>query len=508
MVKDYRDDHVPIHGGQDMTAKKPIVGIGRETNEGYVGTDFAAPDVQDYVVAELRYEAPVAFTASHFTAPAVAAPQAGRLNDVLARYGIKRIRSQFGLSASTVGSRVEVAAALPPEPSTARFADRGMDADFIHSGFVQVVPERGRDARAVAEALNRNHAIWKAYVAPRPVPAAVVNGSTAGSRNFEPAQGYLHAPPDGIGAAEVWNLPGAKGNGVTICDIEGNWNRSHEDLPKGIPLLGGTVITDLGWRNHGTAVLGEIVSIPDGKGTVGISHEANAAVHSAVVNGVFNAAAAITNAAAALSAGDVILIELQATGPNGKYVAMQYWDDIFSAIVAVTAKGITVVEAAGNGDENFGLAVFAGTGLQKDSGAIVVGAGIPPTNHFDNDNAYASIGVPRSRIWFSNYGKIVNVQAWGWHVTTLGYGDAQGGGSQNRWYTLRFSGTSSASPIVTGAVACIQGRSKAKNGAPLAPDKVRKILMTTGTPQVGGPGVPVTQRIGPLPNLPKAMRSV
>jgi subtilisin family serine protease len=187
---------------------------------------------------------------------------------------------------------------------------------------------------------------------------------------------------------------------------------------------------------------------------------------------------------------------------------MQYWNDIFSAIVAATANGITVVEAAGNGNENFELAVFAGTGLQKDSGAIVVGAGIPPTNHFDNDDAYASIGVPRSRIWFSNYGKIVNVQAWGWHVTTLGYGDAQGAASQNRWYTLRFSGTSSASPIVTGAVACIQGRSKAKNGAPLAPSEVRKILVATGTRQVAGPGVPVTQRIGPLPNLPKAMQRI
>jgi subtilisin family serine protease len=490
-----------------MPAKKRFAGIGREIDEGYVAGDFEAPDVPDYVVAELRYETPVAYTASRFTAPAPAAPQADQLNDILGSFDIKRIRSQFGLSASTVRSRVDVAAVLPPEPHAAAFADRGMDADFIQSGFVQVVPERAQDARQLAEALNRSDDVWEAHVAPRPVPAAVVNGSGAGSRNFEPAQGYLHSPPDGIGAAEVWNLPGAKGKGVTICDIEGNWNRNHQDLPPGIPLFGGTVIPDIGWRNHGTAVLGEVISIPDVKGTVGISHEANGAVHSAVVNGVFNTAGAITNAAAALSAGDIILIELQATGPNGKFVAMQYWGDIFSAIVAATAKGITVVEAAGNGDEDFELAVFAGTGLQKDSGAIVVGAGIPPTNHFDNDNAYASIGVPRSRIWFSNHGRIVNVQGWGWHVATLGYGDAQGG-AQNRWYTLRFSGTSSASPIVTGAVACLQGRSKAKNGAPLVPSQVRQILMSTGTSQVAGPGVPVTQQIGPLPNLPAAMQQV
>ena len=343
---------------------------------------------------------------------------------------------------------------------------------------------------------------------------AGLSGSAAGTRLFEPAQGYLYSAPVGIGAADVWGLAGAKGRGVTICDIEGAWNTKHEDLPAGISLIGGTMITTLDWRNHGTAVLGEMVSVPNSKGCVGISHEAKAVVHSAVINGVFNLAQALTNATSQLKAGDVILIELQAPGPNNKYVAMQYWDDVFSAIVVATAKGITVVEAAANGNENFDLPIFNNTGLQKDSGAIVVGAGIPPSNALDFDGsggfgpAYQNIGVPRSRIWFSDYGKIVNVQGWGFHVTTLAYGDLQGDASENKWYTLRFSGTSSASPIVTGAVACIQGRSKAKNGAPLSPAKVRQILMNSGTPQEPGPGVPLSQRIGPLPNLAKAMTLV
>ena len=132
----------------------------------------------------------------------------------------------------------------------------------------------------------------------------------------------------------MWSLAGAKGKGVTICDIEGAWNTKHEDLPAGIPLIGGTIIADLGWRNHGTAVLGEMISPPDSKGCVGISHEAKAIVHSAVIDGVFNLAQALTNATAQLSSGDVILIELQATGPNNKYVAMQFWSDIFLAIVS------------------------------------------------------------------------------------------------------------------------------------------------------------------------------
>src|SRR5688572_1557451 len=480
---------------------------GQQTKQGFISTKLEAPDIPDYVVVELRYESPAAFSASKFSAPAAAAPQAESLNNVLAKYDIAALRSHFGMKPAEVKKRTAIAATLPSEPDPEKFAGKGMDTEFIQSGFVQVVPKKSGDVKKIATELNRKNAVWKAFVAPRPVPA-MPSGSTAGSRLFEPAQGYLYTPPDGIGAMEVWKLGGAKGKGITICDIEGNWNRNHEDLPKGIQLIGGTVINDIGWRNHGTAVLGEMVSVSNNKGTVGISHQAKAVVQSAVINGVFNTAGAINNAASVLKAGDAILIELQATGPNGKYVAMQYWADIFSAIKAAVEKGITVVEAAGNGDENFDLAIFNGTGLQKDSGAIVVGAGIPPTNHFDNDNSYASIGVPRSRIWFSNYGKIVNVQAWGWHVTTLGYGDAQGGSSENTWYTLRFSGTSSASPIVTGAVACLQGRARSKNGNPMTPAKVRNILMATGTPQEAGPGVPLTQKIGPQPNLPKAMALV
>jgi subtilisin family serine protease len=480
---------------------------------GFTTERFEAPDLPDYVVAELRYEAPLAFTTSNFVAPAAATDDASRLNNILARFDVASVRPQFGMRRSDVRKRIELAAALPTEPSAEVLKKKGADTEFRQSGFVQIVPKKRADANKLADALNKDKAVWKAYVAPRPVPAGL-NGSAVGTRLFEPAQGYLYSAPNGIGAADVWGLAGAKGKGVTICDIEGAWNRQHEDLPAGIPLIGGTMIADISWRNHGTAVLGEMISIANNRGCVGISHEAKAVVHSAVIGGVFNLAQALTNATARLNKGDVILIELQATGPNGKYVAMQYWSDIFSAIVAATAKGITVVEAAGNGNENFNLPIFKNTGLQKDSGAIIVGAGIPPANFFDFDGgggfgaAYQKIGVPRSRIWFSNYGRIVNVQGWGFHVTTLAYGDLQGDASENKWYTLRFSGTSSASPIVTGAVACLQGRAKAKNGAPMTPARVRKLLIRTGTPQVAGPGVPLAQHIGPLPNLAKAMPRV
>jgi hypothetical protein len=468
------------------------------------------PTTPDYVVVELRHDSQIAYSEQGFAAPAALEPEVSGLNRVLEGYRTKAVSSHFGVPARQVRRRVADA------PSSLRVP---VDGDFAHAGFVQVVPRDPGDAAALARRLNRNPRVWKAFVAPRPVPAGLAFGTRVGSRSFEATQGYLASPPNGIGAMQVWSQRGARGERVRICDIEGNWNLRHEDLPRGLRRLGGTPINDLGWRNHGTAVLGEMISRPGDVGTVGISHRAQGNVHSAIIGGVWNTGGAIRNAARQLRSGDVILIELQGTGPRGRYVAMQYWDDVFSAIRYATAKGVTVVEAAGNGNENFDLRTYQGTGLQKDSGAIVVGAGVPPTNWHDyqgrnpfggGDPAtrYKHIGVPRSRIWFSNYGRIVNVQAWGWHVTTLGYGDAQGGRSENRWYTLHFSGTSSASPIVTGAVACIQGRAKAVRGRPLEPKQVRRLLMRTGTPQEPGPRVPLRQRIGPQPNLPRAMRGI
>ena len=474
------------------------------TEPGFTSPGFFEPKLPDYVIVELRHDSRLAFSAAGFAGPGDTRRRASDLNKVLESFSVKRTESHFGMKRAQIDQRVTAAPASLAEP---------VSAEFAQSGFLQLYPGKDKDALQLAKKLNRYKTVWKAVVAPRPVPAAAPNGTSTVSRNFEPAQGYLNSVPNGIGAKDAWLQFGAKGKGVKICDIEGNWNFKHEDLPN-FTQIGGDLINNLGWKNHGTAVLGEMVAKPGVSGVAGISQAARAVVQAAVINGVWNTAGAIVNATAKLKAGDVILIELQGTGPNGKYVAMQYWDDVFSAIRVATAKGITVVEAAGNGDENFNLSVFNGTGLKKDSGAIVVGAGIPPTNHFDffgNEwgfQKYGLIGKPRSRIWFSNYGKIVNVQAWGWHVTSTGYGDAQGGRSQNRWYTHRFSGTSSASPIVTGAVACIQGHAKAKLGHPLTPAQVRTILRKTGTKQVSGPGVPLSQHIGPQPNLVRALQQI
>ena len=489
--------------------KRKLKKSSKEENVGFVNPGIRPRKLARYVIAELRHDSQVAYAPSGFAGPAAVERSLRGLNQILGKFKVKKVESHFGMRASQIRKR---STAAPPS------LDQPVTAEFAHCAFVRLLPRASRDCEMLAKRLNSSKAIWKAEVSPEPVPAAAPTGNSTLSRNFEPCQGYLHGAPDGIGAMEGWARYNARGARVTICDIEGNWNFNHEDLPL-LRHIGGTLINTLSWKNHGTAVMGEMVSKPGRSGTVGISYRARAYVQSAVIGGVFNTAAAIANATQRLRKGSVILIELHAPHPvTGQYVAMQYWNDVFSAIRAAVDKGITVVEAAGNGNQNFNKAVYFGSGLQRDSGAIVVGAGVPPTNHMDyfggdysswGFSPYSSLGTPRSRIFFSNYGKIVNVQGWGWHVASTGYGDAQGGASQNRWYTHRFSGTSSASPIVTGAVACIQSRAIARRGAPLLPGAVRKLLIKTGTPQQSGPGVPVSQNhIGPQPNLMKALAQI
>ncbi|UCG37523.1 MAG: S8 family serine peptidase, partial [Candidatus Bathyarchaeota archaeon] len=131
-----------------------------------------------------------------------------------------------------------------------------------------------------------------------------------------------------------------------------------------------------------------------------------------------------------------------------------------------------------------------------DSGAIVVGAGAPPPGTHGRNH-----GPDRSRLDFSNYGSLVDAQGWGREVTSCGYGDLQGGSDKDLLYTDTFSGTSSASPIVVGALGCVQGFCRAKSKTLWTPATARTMLRATGSPQQDAPTRPATQRIGNRPNL-------
>ena len=357
-----------------------------------------------------------------------------------------------------------------------------------------------QQAEKLAKELSRDESVESTEVIPPPVPAAV----SLATASFVKMQGYLGTAPGGVDARFAWTRKGGKGTGIKMIDIEGAWNFSHEDLLQNQSgLAGGTMNPNVAWRNHGTAVLGEVGGDANQFGVTGIAPQCKQRVYSIFgPNNAFHLA--MKNAADLLSPGDIILIELHAPGPDASgqgqdgFIAMEFWDINFDAIKYATAKGIIVVEAAGNGSRDLDASIFQNKFNRsvRDSGAVLVGAGAPPSgNH----------GPDRSRLGFSNWGSIVDVQGWGREVVTTGYGDLQGG-NENQWYTALFSGTSSASPIVVGVIACLQGIRKAKGEVPLTFTQIRNLLHTTGSPQQDAPGRPKTQRIGNRPNLKEMIK--
>jgi hypothetical protein len=373
----------------------------------------------------------------------------------------------------------------------------------------------------LAERLNESELIDGAYVKPAGEPPRGINDMVPALVDAPPAtpdftsrQGYLNAAPAGIDARFAWTQAGGRGAGVRIIDCEWGWRFTHEDLiQRSGGVVSGTSFTD---DNHGTAVLGVIGGDVNTLGVTGICPDAILSASSFSLP----TAVAIRNAADRLGPGDILLLEIHRPGPRATgvgqqgFICIEWWPDDFDAIRYAANKGVIVVEAAGNGAENLDDPIYNTrppgfpaswtnpfNRANRDSGAVVVGAGAPPPGTHGRN-----WGPDRSRLDFSNYGSIVDAQGWGREVTTCGYGDLQGppvppDASRNLWYTDQFSGTSSASPIVVGALGCVQGVLRARGRVPLSPARARDLLRTTGSPQQDAPGRPRTQRIGNRPNL-------
>lgn len=328
--------------------------------------------------------------------------------------------------------------------------------------------------------------------------------------DFTRRQGYLGPAPGGIDAASAWQHAGGRGDEVCVIDIEGAWQFSHIDLLENSGgLMGGQPYDEIGWRNHGTAVLGEIGGDANGFGVTGIAPNA---LLGAISHSDMGSSSAIAAAARKLKPGDVMLLEMHRPGPRFNYqaredqrgyVCVEWWPDDLIAIQYAVQKGIIVIEAAGNGAEDLDNPFYdlAGPGFPEgwrnplrgmpDSGAILVGAG---------DTPEAGVSKDRSRLDFSNHGSRVDCQGWGRNVVTAGYGDlfrlADAPEDDGYWYTNTFGGTSSASPIVAAAVTCLQGIAR-KRGAVLGSTEIRQALRETGSPQQYN----VSQRIGSRPDL-------
>jgi Subtilase family len=339
-------------------------------------------------------------------------------------------------------------------------------------------------------------------------------------------QEYLHRSPKGVDALYAWRFPGGRGNGVRFVDIEQAWHLEHADLIEaGITLVEGEpgVGADPEAIEHGTAVLGIIAAGNDDQLVVGIAHEVVSVRVVSMIDpqGMFNLPRAILFAIRELRFGDVLLMEADAPSDKGR-VPAEIKRSVFELIRLATARGIVVVEPAGNGgvdldsveSTEMGFCVQplnrAGRIGFRDSGALVVGGCLSEDSH--------------PPLPASGYGSRVDCYAWAMDVVTTGYLDvylkfawggtlltrrlleACAGGDILITEVHEFSGTSSASAIIAGVAVCVQSLAQANLGFRFSPWQLRLLLSdpVNGTKSKN----PKVDLIGIMPDLRKIIQRV
>lgn len=373
------------------------------------------------------------------------------------------------------------------------------DSDHISSNLLNyyiVETQDDIDVQALLTKIEKSSLVETAYLQEEEAPPAERLPNLSVNPYDEPRltrQGYLEPAPLGINAPYAWSIKGGDGKGTTFVDMEYGWLFNHEDLVnQKIELISGQNKSE--HHDHGTSVLGIVSAEDNNIGGIGIAPKAKVKVVSQIRdNGNYNTADAILSAVNNMQAGDILLLEAQATydGYGDKnYFPVEVKPDIFDAIRMGTNKGIIIIEAGANGgndldqfrDRNGKQVLNRNSPDFKDSGAIMVGA--------------ASARVPHKRSYFSNYGSRVDVYGWGNAVDTT---DAKPSEFITNLYTSSFAGTSSASPIIAGAAASIQGIAKNSQGRVYTPRQLRAILSDSSTGTKSND--PTSDKIGVLPDL-------
>lgn len=396
--------------------------------------------------------------------------------------------------------------------------------------YVQIVlPDwgLGRDLATAVAGLNRLGAVEIAYAEPlawpindeitaNPEPGIYecsATDFTVVAPDLEGEQGYLSPAPIGVDAAAVWAVPGGRGAGIRVIDIEGGF-REHLDIPPLLSNVGHHVNLH---REHGRKVVGILTAKNDGIGTTGIAGDAQVGFRSLFNANVyadwgeansssFNSAYHIYWAAKHSLTG-VVLLELQRPGPSDdgcvcsnspcSAIPIEFWPADYDVIESAVANSVVVIEAAANGGQSLDRPIYEGLfdRTVRDSGAILT------------TGSEALTRAPMCLPGRPNSGSRVDVHSWGELVTTTGQSNSSDLFSDT-WcniYIDDFNGSSSASAILAGVAASLQGAALANLGAKLDPLALRQLLVDTGTPQAPGPN---GELIGPQPNLAAAIEEL
>lgn len=270
--------------------------------------------------------------------------------------------------------------------------------------------------------------------------------------DFSQKQTYLDAGT-GMNIRAVWDK-GEDGAFATVRHLDFGVYRNHEDLAGNITVVNSRSETND--CNHGTASAGCIAAVKNGSGVTGIAHGCRF---------YFYDTGDLDLIIRDAQPGDIVSLDIQFK-VNGEYIPVTGSKSWWDKINVLVKNDVVVILAAGNGglDLSMSTQVFTDYG---DNGSMLVGA------------CYHHTG---GRVYFSNYNHSTSlINSWGdWSVTTTGYSSLQKLPGNERTYTKDFAGTSSATPLCSGALALIQSYAKRHYGVFLNAFEMRELIINSG----------------------------
>ena len=316
--------------------------------------------------------------------------------------------------------------------------------------------------------------------------AAVVAGNRAheGAKptpDFEARQTYLDEPGarwKGLNIRKAW-AGQVTGQGARIHFSDEGLHAQHEEL-RDNPALKLVSIEPQAYPEHGTASVGIIVAKRNAFGVTGISHDSELYVYNNLTLEAGGKYQALKDLLRNVQPGDIVGINRQTAHKAVLSTSLPSLHDKvwWTAMRELTARGAVVVNAAANGSsatlveegttENHGvdLANWRYFDNHGDSGAILIGA----CHSYDGKpHAYSNHHYPYRML-----------NAWGDSVVTLSYGELQNLHGENRDYTDRYAGTSSATPMACGALSLIQSYAMEQHHVYLNGNQMHQLVMASG----------------------------
>ncbi|MFP3403221.1 S8 family serine peptidase [Pseudomonas sp. SIMBA_065] len=299
--------------------------------------------------------------------------------------------------------------------------------------------------------------------------------------DFEALQRYLNEPDSsakGLNIRNAWQA-GVQGRGVRVHFSDGGLYANHEDL-RGNPRLKVIPPTVDSEPDHGTASVGVLLAHDNGLGMTGICHAAELFLYDNRAYDARGYSQTLKKLLAYARAGDIVGVNRQTANVNvlGTFLPSLHDRTWWDVTRSLTERGVVVLNAACNG-----------TSVSDHNARTTQGYGVDleQWRYFDDHGEADAILVGACHSWdgkphqYSNYNyRYRMLNGWGDSVATLGYGALQDKNGHDRDYTSTYGGTSSATPMVTGALALIQSYAIEQHHLYLNANQMHLLVMQSG----------------------------